>query len=147
MNNRFRSIVLVVLIGMLTSAVAQSVDVHRTERLARELALTEAQQEGLAALRAEYAPTREAFDTSREEVIALVKSGSVDAAAELAASHARDRVYRRAEMHRRLAEILTPEQLAQMDEHRSGRSGRHGSDRIHKRRHGRCHTNENEVSK
>lgn len=60
----------------------------------------------------------------REEVIALVKGGNVGAAADLAASRARARVYQRAEMQSRLAKILTREQLAQMEEIRSGWSGK-----------------------
>tara|TARA_R110000787_G_scaffold38998_22_gene97953 strand:- start:489 stop:902 length:414 start_codon:yes stop_codon:yes gene_type:complete len=125
-----------VAIGILAVAFVALADAHPGDRLAEQLGLSETQQQNLATLRAEYAPLREAAQAQRKDVIALVKSGDVDGAAALAADQARDRVYQRAEMQRRMAEILTSEQLAKMEEIRSSRP-----DREHKRRlGGRCHT-------
>lgn len=107
--------------GFLAVAFATSAGAHPGDRLAAQLDLSETQQQDFATLRAEYAPLREAAQAQRKEVFALVKSGDVDGAAALAADQARDRVYLRAEMQRRMAEILTPEQLAKMDEIRSSR--------------------------
>ena len=113
-------------IGFLSAVFAVSTGAHPMERIAERLGLSEAQQQSLTSLRAEFATARDAAQDQREEVIALVKSGNVDAAADLAAIQARDRVYQRAEMRRRMAEILSPEQLAQMEEIRSSRFDKKG---------------------
>ena len=111
-------------VSILAVAFVASAGAHPGDRFAEKLGLSELQQQSLATLRAEYAPLREAAREQRKEVMALVESGDVDGAAALAADQARDRVYQRAEMQRRMAEILTPEQLAQMEELRSSRPDR-----------------------
>lgn len=85
------------------------------KRMAEKLDLTTEQQASIAEIRANYGGNREEMKAKRAEVKALVNSGEVDAAAELAATHARDAVYRRAQMRAELSEILTPEQLTQME--------------------------------
>ena len=135
MTTTTRYILPFVAIGILSGAFVASAGAHPADRLAEQLALSETQQQSLASLRAEYAPLRETAQAQRKEVIALVKSGDVDGAAALAAEQARDRVYQRAEMRRRMAEILTPEQLAQMEELRSSRPDREHKGRPGGRRH------------
>lgn len=110
-----------------------SAGAHPPHGLGEALGLTEAQQENMAALRAEFVPSRGERDAQREEVVALANSGDVDGAAALAATQASDAVYQRAEMQRRLAEILTPEQLAQLEHIRAN------GERVEGRRHGRHH--------
>lgn len=124
-------------IGILAVAFVASADAHPGDRLTEKLGLSESQQQSLETLRAEYAPLREGEQAKREEVMALVKSGDVDGAAALAADQARDRVYQLAEMQRRMAEILTPEQLAQMEELRMSRPDREHKGRPGGRRHTR----------
>ena len=123
MNISNRSLFATLGIGILVAGLAVAASAHPFDRVGEELGLTDVQQESVAALRAEFSSARETIHGQREEVIALVNSGNVDAAADLAARQARERVYQRAEMRRRLAEILTPEQLVQMDELRA--SGEH----------------------
>ena len=125
MNKTSRAVLPSIVIGILTGAFAVSVNASPPDRLAERLGLTDAQEESLTSLREEYAPIRDLLQAQREELIAMVKAGNVDAAAELASSQARERVYQRAEMQRRLAEILTPEQLSKMEDIRSGRPNRH----------------------
>ena len=137
MTTTTRYILPFVAFGILAVAFVASAGAHPGERLAEQLGLNETQQQTLASLRAEYAPLRQAAQAQREEVIALVKSGNVDGAAALAAEQARDRVYQRAEMQRRMAEILTPEQFAQMEEIRSSRLDREHKGRPGGRRHTR----------
>lgn len=121
--------------GILFSALVTPAVAHPGDRLTQQLGLSEAQQQSVAALRAEYAPLRKAAQAKREEVATLIKSGDVDGAATLAANQARDRVFQRVEMRRRMAEILTPEQLAQMEEIRSSRPNREHKGRPGGRRH------------
>lgn len=135
MTSNKRSLFAALGIGIVGVWFAVAASAHPFDHISEELELTEAQQESMAALREEFASTRKTFHSQKEEVVALVSSGNVDAAADLAANQARERVYQRAEMRRRLAEILTPEQLVQMDELRSsgkrfsrGRRGRHHSE-------------------
>ena len=135
MTTTTRFILRFVAIGVFAGAFVASVSAHPGDRLAEHLGLSETQQQNLATLRTEFAPLREAAKTQREEVIALVKSGDVDGAAALAADQARDHVYQRAEIQRRMAEILTPEQLAQMEELRSSRPDRKNKGRSGGRRH------------
>ena len=127
MKTRYRLTVPLFVLGVAMSGFAlQSAaePPRRIERLAHQLDLTEAQQTALADLREEFRGARSGMRESRNEVGELIKSGQSDAAADLAAQAARDRVYRSAERRSRLAEILTPEQLAQMDELQSDRRGR-----------------------
>lgn len=137
MTTKTRYILPFMATAILSGAFTTSVSAHPGDRLADQLGLSDTQQQNLASLRAEYAPLRETSQAQREEAIALVKSGDVDGAAALAADQARDRVYQLAEMQWRMAEILTPEQLAQMEEIRSSRP-----DRFEKkgRRGGRRHS-------
>lgn len=114
-----------VALGVLLSALALTAQAHPTDRMMEQLDLTEAQRQSLESLRDEFEPGRDAVQAQRDEVMALVQSGNVDAAADLAANQARERVYQRAEMHRRMAEILSPEQLAKMEEIRSNKPDRH----------------------
>ena len=106
MTTTTRYILPFVAFGILAVAFVALAGAHPGERLAEQLGLNETQQQSLASLRAEYAPLREAAQAQREEVIALVKSGNVDGAAALAAEQARDRVYQRAEMQRRLVHLV-----------------------------------------
>ena len=135
MTTTTRYILPFVAIGIISGAFVASAVAHPGDRLAQQLGLNEAQQQSLATLRTEYAPLKEVAQAQRKEVMALVKSGDVDGAAALAADQARDRVYQRAEMQRRMAEILTPEQLAQMEEIRSSRPDREHKGRPGGRRH------------
>ena len=135
MTTTTRFILPFVAIGIFFGAFVAPAVAHPGDRLAQQLGLSETQQQSLATLRTEYAPLREAAQAQRSEVIALVKGGDVDGAAALAADQARDRVYQRAEMQRRMAEILTPEQLAKMEEIRSSRPDRKNKGRPGGRRH------------
>ncbi|MBK6598080.1 MAG: Spy/CpxP family protein refolding chaperone [Proteobacteria bacterium] len=124
MTTTTRYILPVVAIAIISGAFVASAVAHPGDRLAEQLGLSEAQQQSLASLRAEYAPRREVAQAQREQVLALVESGDVDGAAALAADQARDHVYQRAEMQRLMAESLTPEQLEKMEEIRSSRPDR-----------------------
>ena len=125
MSIKIRSTLPSIAFGLLTVAVATSASASPSDRLAERLGLTEAQESSLTSLREEYAPSRDSAQAQREEIIAMVKAGNVDAAAELASSQARERVYQRAEMQRRMSEILTPDQMSEMETIRSSRSNRH----------------------
>ena len=122
MNTKNRTNWSFLAIGVLLSTFAFSANAHDSNRLAEKLDLSEAQQQSLATLRAEFAPIRETAQTQRKEVRAMLKTGDVEKAATLAADQARERVYQQAERLRRMAEILTPEQLAKMEEIRSNQS-------------------------
>ncbi|MEM6638412.1 MAG: Spy/CpxP family protein refolding chaperone [Pseudomonadota bacterium] len=97
------------------------------DRLAKKLNLTTEQQASVEQIRAAYTPDRDARQAQREEVKALVESGNADAAADLAASHAREAVLRRAQMRNELSQVLTEDQMQQLDammEKRRDRSGK-----------------------
>lgn len=85
------------------------------ERLSQKLDLTAEQTASLKDIRANYGPNREEAKAKRAEVKALVDNGEVDAAAELAATHAREAVYRRAQMRAEVSQVLTPAQMAEME--------------------------------
>ena len=111
--NRF--ILPFLMMGVLSAATSA----HPFEHITDELDLTEAQELDLSSLRAEFVPVKDTANAQREGVMELVNSGDIDAAADMAANQARERVYQRAEIQRRLAEILTPEQFSQMQEIRA----------------------------
>ena len=135
MSETKRSWISVVAIGLVSSLFAFSAGAHPGDRIAEQLELTETQQQSLESIRAEQRLTRESARAGREEVAALAKSGNIDGAAALAADQARERVYRRAEMRRRISEVLTPEQIEQMEALRDNREERRGKrNRRHRQR-------------
>ena len=101
--------------GLLVSAFALAAHAGPGERIARKLGLTEDQQASVEQIRETYRPNRDEVRAKRSDVRALVENGEVDAAAELAATHAREAVYRRAQMRAELSEVLTPEQMAELE--------------------------------
>ncbi len=104
-----------VLLGALALTAHAQPGERMFERMSKKLDLTAEQQASVREIRAEYGGNREEALAKRAEIKALVDSGEVDAAAELAATHAREAVYRRAEMRNALSQVLTPEQLAEME--------------------------------
>ena len=131
-----RNWVPVLAIGLVSGLLASSVGAHPGDRITKQLDLTEAQRQSLAEIRAELRTSRESAQTRREQVVALVKGGNVDGAAALAAEQARERVYRRAEMRRRVSEVLTAEQLKEMEALRMERPAKHEMGRRHAGRRG-----------
>ncbi len=102
MTTTTRYILPFVAIGIISGAFVASAVAHPGDRLAEQLGLSEAQQQSLASLRAEYAPRREVAQAQREQV------------------HASRKRRRRGEEGRRtaqraeraaMAESLPPEQL------------------------------------
>ena len=128
MNNRYRIIIPLLAVGIAMSGLALQMaaadSVRNLDRLAQQLDLSEAQQTALSQLRHATRTSRRGTREKRAEVIQLIRSGQADAAADLAAQSARDRVYRHAEHRASLAAILTPQQLAEFDALRSERRGR-----------------------
>lgn len=110
--------------AVLISAAALSAHADRGDHFARALDLTEAQQESMREIRETYGVNREQRQANKAEIQALVESGNVDAAADMAAKLASESVYRRAEMRQRMSEILTPEQMEQLEAMRSKRQTR-----------------------
>lgn len=90
------------------------------ERIIEKLDLTDEQATEVEKLMAERSAKRDDKRKGMSEIQAMVDQGNIeqaaDQAAEQAANSARERVYKMAENQRRLSEILTPEQLAKMEE-------------------------------
>ncbi|MFK8050431.1 MAG: Spy/CpxP family protein refolding chaperone [Halioglobus sp.] len=124
-------------LGFLLSVCASTTSAHPMDRITDRLELSEEQQQSLLSLRADSELGRDAARESHQEVSALLKSGDTDGAADLAGEQARDRIYKRAQRHQQLAEILTPEQLAQWKElrpqrpERASREGRYSRNLNH----------------
>ena len=81
--------------GIFLGAFTNMAGAHPTDRIGEQLGLSVEQQESFTALRGEVEVSRTAVHDQSEEVIALVKDGDVDAAADLAADQARERVHQR----------------------------------------------------
>ena len=107
------------------------------ERLAEKLNLTNEQVTAIEALRGDgdKDSKRDARRQQREEIRQLIESGQVDAAATLAGNAASERVYKMAEKRTAMAEILTPEQLAQWDALKESRGRGKGKGHHGRRRH------------
>ena len=84
-----------------------------------EMGLSQDQQAQLSEFHDQLRDQRKAMLEQRREFEALIKSGRVDAAADLAAQNARERTYKIAERRAQLAEILTPEQIEKLEEVRA----------------------------
>ncbi len=112
---------LVVLSGLLIS----SVNAHPSMPLFEELNLSESQKHSLKAMRADSKENRSLIKAKRVEIKNLMQAGNIDAAAELAASMASDRVYKRSERMNEIKSILSPEQLATLKEGKGERTKHH----------------------
>lgn len=84
-------------------------------KMAEALNLSAGQIEAFEALKQERRATRGDRKEIRNKIQDLVRSGDTEAAANLAAEQARQRVYRKAEFHGRMKEILTAEQLEKFE--------------------------------
>jgi Spy/CpxP family protein refolding chaperone len=123
MKPPIRKSISLMVVGVLLSALALQTfaDTHRLDRLTQRLNLTAEQQSAMEGLHEQMEPNRQARNEARQEIRSLIASDQVDAAAALAADAARERTYRMAERRQAMAEILTPEQLQQLEEMRQRR--------------------------
>jgi len=130
MKNTKRIWITRLVVAILTGAIANTASAQPMQRMAKELGLTDEQQQSLADIRGEFRPSREDARAQREAMREAHKRGDADAAAEIAATAASNRAYQAAEMRQRVAEVLTPEQLNQWDALRESRAnGREGKGR------------------
>lgn len=104
-------------------------------QMEQALDLTDAQKAQMADLRAQYADNRQRPDFAGKGVIAGMDpadpdyQANLDAMAQQAAELASQRVYQRAEMHTKMREILTPEQMEKWLELRATLGGGRGQGR------------------
>ena len=141
MSNSNKSVKRGVLIGALTLTLLSGVAVAKGQfghkggpfgvgfhsqmnRMIEKLDLTGEQAVEVEKLMSEQSGQRGSMIQGVSEIHKLIDQGYVDQAAEQAANSARDRVYKMAETKRRLSEILTPEQLAKMEELKQRRKER-----------------------
>ena len=96
------------------------------DRLAKKLDLTEEQVSAISALGGERGSRHETRKALREQIKSLIEAGDVDAAAALASEAAGERVREMAAKRAAMAEILTPEQLAEWESLKERRGKRHG---------------------
>lgn len=80
--------------------------------MAELLGLSQQQIDTINTLRKEQRPDFESERQQNKEIHALIQAGNTEQAAELAAEQARSRVYKQAEFHNKLKQILSEEQLA-----------------------------------
>lgn len=116
------TIALSLVLGSLNPAFAEHGGI---DRLAKKLDLTQQQIAAIGALREERGSQHEARRELNAEIHSLIESGQIDAAATLAGSAASERVYEMAAKRTAMAEILTPEQLAEWDQLKQRRGKRH----------------------
>ena len=122
-NTHLQAVIPLIVMGMLVVLALQSAaDPTPAHRLTQALDLTSEQQESVAAVFEARKSTRMATKEQFDEVRSLIAAGEVEAAADLAAQQARERVYSMAELRSELVEILTPEQLEQLDTLRAERA-------------------------
>lgn len=117
------AIALSLLLGGAVPALAER---HGMDRLAKKLDLTEEQVSAISALGGERGSRHETRKALREQIKSLIEAGDVDAAAALASEAAGERVREMAAKRAAMAEILTPEQLAEWESLKERRGKRHG---------------------
>ena len=110
---------------LLTSVILSAAMIHNASaghgqrfigKMTEQLNLSEEQASQIQAIFAEKKASRENKRLARQEVEALIESGDTEAAAELAANHARQRVLDRAEFVSQIKAVLSEEQFAQWQE-------------------------------
>lgn len=103
------------------------------ERMAKHLSLDDAQQASVEAIFERNRPARQALmqrHKAHREAMKALQPGSADYStrsqvlADEAGTLARDRVLQRTQLQAELSTVLTPEQMAKMQEHRA--RGHHG---------------------
>ena len=94
------------------------------ERMADKLELSESQVTQIQQLIDTTRPEKGSMKARKAQMKELIEQGNVDQAAELAAEAARQRVYNRTNFKNGLSQILTAEQLAQMEEFKERRKER-----------------------
>ena len=128
MKSSYRSALALITVGVFANVIAlqsATADDRRLERMAHRLELNSEQVEAIRSLN-EYAGVSKVDRRAmRLEVQSLIEAGQVDAAADLAASNARESTYSRAERRTAMSEILTPEQFEKWSATRERRSHGH----------------------
>lgn len=96
---------------------------HPKKQMFEELNLTDAQRQSLLSMKGDFQGKRAEAQAKRQEIKSLLQAGNVDAAADLVANIAREKVYKRAERFNQIKGILTEEQIATLKENRPERKG------------------------
>jgi len=96
----------------------------RIDRMIERLDLTEEQAIQVEELMASRVSQRESKQQTRSQIQELIDQGEVEQAAEQAANAARAKTFEKAEFKASLEQILTPEQLAKMEENKDRKQRR-----------------------
>ncbi|XOV84915.1 MAG: hypothetical protein ACFHXK_07270 [bacterium] len=119
MNMRNSRLALIVLLTVFMSTVSHAGPPAQTRHFGKALMsldLTDDQRQALTGLRAQFLQRAQDAGSTWRDVRTMLEAGDVDAAADVAAQAARKHIYFLYERKTVLASILTPEQMAVLED-------------------------------